>query len=192
MHPFRAFISRFITLTDADWQRIDSCLVRRVVKRDELILEEGHVCRHLYFLEEGLLRFFIWKDGTDITKFFVDVPYTFTSQRSFTSQEPARESIEALEPSVLWQMTHHDAYALLTIDAWGTFVRSLIQEVQAMTEEILEELQTVTAEDRYRLLLEANASIVQRVPLRHLATYLGIAPQSLSRIRKKLATNRRT
>ena len=192
MHPFRVFINRFVPLNDADWQCIEPCLVRRVIKRDELILEEGNVCRHLYFLERGLLRFFIWKDGNDITKFFVDVPYTFTSQRSFTAQEPARESIEALEESIVWQMTHRDAYALLTIDVWGTFVRSLIQEVQAMTEEILEELQTTTAEDRYRLLLHTNASIVQRVPLRHLATYLGIAPQSLSRIRKKLATHRRT
>lgn len=187
MHPFRAFIERYTPLPDADWQRIESCLTRRDIGRGTLLLEEGKVCRHLYFLESGLLRFFIWKDGADITKFFTDIPFALTSQRSFNTQEPARESIEALEDSVVWQIPYTDANGLLTIEAWNTFVRLLVQEVQHLTESILEDIQTNTAEERYRRMLDNGATIVQRVPLRHLATYLGIAPQSLSRIRQKLA-----
>jgi CRP-like cAMP-binding protein len=187
MHPFRAFIERYVALPDADWQRIEPCLTRREVERGTLLLKAGSVCRHLYFLESGLLRFFIWKDGADVTKFFTDTPYALTSQRSFVTQEPARESIEALEDSIVWQMPYADAYALLTIEAWNTFVRVLVQEVQHLTEAILEDIQTNTAEERYRRLLENRATIVQRVPLRHLASYLGIAPQSLSRIRNRVA-----
>lgn len=184
MHPLRQFIANYTDLSNADWNQVDACLIRQEVARGTLILTEGKVCRYLYFLESGLLRFFILKDGNEITKYFTDVPYMFTSQKSFASQQPARESIETLEDSVLWRMTYEDAYRLLEISAWGTFIRKLIQEVQTYTEEILEALQTETAESRYRTMLTAQPSLLQRVPLKHVASYLGIAPQSLSRIRK--------
>ncbi len=70
-------------------------------------------------------------------------------------------------------------------------MRKLIQEVQYYTEEILQEIQTETAENRYIKLLESNPALLQRVPLKYLASYLGIAAQSLSRIRKKLAKQKR-
>lgn len=184
MHPLRQFITNYTDLSGADWSQIDVCLVRQEIAKGTLILAEGKVCRYLYFLEIGLLRFFILKDGNEITKYFTDVPYVFTSQKSFASQQPARESIETLEDSILWRMTYEDAYRLLEISAWSTFIRKLIQEVQTYTEEILEALQTETAENRYRAMLTAQPSLVQRVPLKHVASYLGIAPQSLSRIRK--------
>jgi CRP-like cAMP-binding protein len=186
MHPLRRFTTGYISLSDAEWNRIEACLTRREVTKGALLLAEGNVCRHLYFLESGLLRFFILKDGDDITKYFTDVPYMFTSQKSFTAQQPAKESIEALEKSIIWQMTYDDAFRLLTIDAWSTFIRKLIQEVQSYTEEILEALQTETAENRYRTLLATQPALVQRVPLKHLASYLGIAQPSLSRIRKNM------
>jgi CRP-like cAMP-binding protein len=185
MHPLRQFIQAYADLSDADWGRIEPCLTRQDVAKGTLILSEGQVCRHLYFLESGLLRFFILKNGNEITKYFTDVPYVFTSQQSFSARQPARESIETLEDSVLWRMTYEDAYQLLAIESWNTFIRKLIQEVQIYTEEILEALQTETAESRYQTMLTTQPSLLQRVPLKHLASFLGIAPQSLSRIRKK-------
>ena len=89
-------------------------------------------------------------------------------------------------------MTFEDTYRLLKITNWSNFIRELIQEVQSFTEEILEELQTETAEIRYRKMLESNNNLLQRVPLKHLASYLGIAPQSLSRIRKNIVPSKRS
>ena len=83
-------------------------------------------------------------------------------------------------------MSYEDAQRLLALNSWSNFIRLLIQEVQTFTEEILEALQTETAESRYRMMLQADANLLQRVPLKHLASYLGIAPQSLSRIRKNI------
>jgi CRP-like cAMP-binding protein len=186
MHAFQQFIKQYTALSDADWQQIAACLSRREVPKETLLLEEGKVCRYLYFLETGLLRFFILKEGNEITKYFTDIPYCFTSQKSFTAQKPARESIETLEDSVIWQMSFDDAHRLLTLPSWSQFIRKLIQEVQSLTEEILEEIQTETAENRYKKMLLEEPELVQRIPLKHLASYLGIAPQSLSRIRKNL------
>ena len=186
MHPFRQFIAGYVPISDAEWAPVAAQLVPRTARPGELLVEAGRVCRHLYFLESGLMRFFVWKDGLDVTKFFTEAPYAFTSQRSFAQQQPAAESVEALEVSQLWELPHAVAYGLLNQPTWAEFVRRLTQEVQFFTENILEELQTDTAETRYQRLLRERPQLVQRVPLRHLASYLGIAPQSLSRIRRNL------
>ena len=186
MDAFRNFIQNYTTLTENDWIIISACFEKRIVEKGEIVLHEGKICRHLYFIESGLLRYFITKDGNDITKYFTEAPYCFTSQVSFTAEKPATENIQAIEKSIVWQTTLKQANDLLELKSWNTFVRKLIQEVQYFTEEILQEIQTETAENRYRKLIETNPQILQRVPLKYLASYFGIAPQSLSRIRKKI------
>jgi CRP/FNR family transcriptional regulator, anaerobic regulatory protein len=190
MHPFRQFIHNYTTLSNEDWLKIEPFLVRIDVKKDTILLEQGKICRHLYFLESGLLRFFILKNGQDVTKYFTDIPYCFTSIKSFEAQIPATESIETLEDTVLWAMTSDNVKTLFNLPAWSTFTRKLIQEVQTYTDEILEDLQTETAENRYKKMLAENDPLLQRVPLKHIASYLGIAPQSLSRIRKNALLKR--
>lgn len=192
VETFRSFVAQYTSIPEADWKRIADCFERKIFEKDEIILMEGKICRHLYFIETGLLRYFIWKDGKDITKFFTEAPYCFTSQQSFSSEKPATESIQAIEKSVVWQTTLQQANDLLELKSWNTFVRKLIQEVQFYTEEILQEIQTETAEQRYVKMLTEQGEFVQRIPLKYLASYLGIAPQSLSRIRKKILTAKRT
>jgi CRP-like cAMP-binding protein len=149
-------------------------------------LQEGEICKYLYFLETGLLRFFINKDGNEITKFFTNAPYCFTSQVSFNNEKPATENIQAIEKSIIWQITLQQTNELFELKSWSTFARKIIQEVQFFTEEILEEIQSETAEFRYEKMLKNDAELTNRIPLKYLASFLGIAPQSLSRIRKKL------
>ncbi len=185
-HPFYTYIQNYTPLSLADWQKIAPYLKRREYKKGDVLLKEGMVCQHVYFLESGVLRYFIWKDGQDISKFFTLPPYCFTSQRSFTTETPTTENIEVLEDAVVWVMHRRDAYALFELKAWNTFVRKLVQEVQFFTEQILEDIQNETAENRYIKMVQTGDILLQKVPLKHLASYLGIAPQSLSRIRKKI------
>lgn len=165
--------------------KIESCLSKRIYQRGDMLLSAGKICRKLYFLEEGFLRFFVLNDGKDITKYFTKPPYCFTSQRSFTQNIPADDNIEAVQDSIVWEMSKEDAFELLKMFHWSEFVRKLTQEVQFYTEQILEEFQGMTAEERYCKMVEENDSILTNVPLKDIASYLGIAPQSLSRIRKK-------
>jgi CRP-like cAMP-binding protein len=191
MQVFRNYIEKYVQVTDADWSKISGSFEQRVISKDELLLKDGQICRHLYFLESGLMRYFISKDGLEVTKFFTDAPYCFTSQVSFTAEKAATESIQAVEASLVWQITLREADHLLELKAWNTFTRKLIQEVQFYTESILQEIQTETAEDRYKKMLLKNGALVGRIPLKYLASYLGIAPQSLSRIRKKLTKSQK-
>lgn len=188
LNLFKQFIENYTTVSDKDWEQIAACFEKRIVEKDAILLQEGKICRHLHFIENGLLRYFITKDGNDITKFFTEAPYCFTSQLSFTAEKPATENIQAIENSIIWQTTLKQANELLELKSWNTFVRKLIQEVQYYTEAILQEIQTETAENRYKKMISTNPQLLQRIPLKYLASYFGIAPQSLSRIRKKMAS----
>ncbi|MEL6941316.1 MAG: Crp/Fnr family transcriptional regulator [Bacteroidota bacterium] len=193
MHPFRVFISNYTLLSEGEWKAVEACLERKRYHQGESILECGRMCRKLYFLESGFLRYYyLDKNGSSISKFFTIPPYCFTSQRSFTQEIPAQEGIEALEDSIIWEMSKKDAYTLFKYSNWSQFVRKLVQEVQFYTEQILEEIQSQTAEERYFKMIEEGDILLEKVPLKHLASYLGIAPQSLSRIRKKYALQHQT
>jgi len=191
MHPFRTYIARYGRLSPEEWEAVEACLQQVDLKAGEILMAQGKVCRHFWFVEEGLLRYYSEADGEERTKFFTVAPYAFTAQKSFTSGLPAQEAIDALEPCRLWALSVEDANDLLRLPGWSAFVRKLVLEVQAYTEALLVDMQTLTAEQRYAKMLEEEPELVRRVSLKHLASYLGIAPQSLSRIRARAAGSRK-
>ena len=191
-HPFRSYISSYATLSDEEWAAIEPCLTKRVYQKNELLLRAGAICKKLYFLESGYLMYYVLKDGEEVTKYFTEPPYCFTSQRSFDNEIPTQDNILALEESVVWEMSRTHALDLLRFKGWSEFVRKLILEVQFYTEEILDASQNKTAEERYLDLLDHNSIILQKASLKQIASYLGIAPQSLSRIRKNIVGTPRT
>jgi|GEM_PF-5545696 len=85
---FRKFITEHIPLTDAEWALVNTLCGESQLKAGELLLTDGMVCRHLYYVDGGLLRFFVWRDGVDKTKFFTFDNYLFTSQHSFSTGTP--------------------------------------------------------------------------------------------------------
>jgi CRP-like cAMP-binding protein len=181
----RNFIDRYVKLLDDDWQIISSSFERKEFVRNEIILNEGNVCRYFYFLEKGLVRFYYLKDGNEITRYFTDAPYCFTSKESFRNGIASNENIEAIEDCVTWRISLDKSNELLKLKSWNDFTRSFLHEVQSNLEILLSELATETAEERYKNLLEKHPDVIDRIPLKHLASFLGIAPQSLSRIRRK-------
>lgn len=186
MKSIRKFVEQYEKIPDKDWELISAQFRKSELPKNYNLLEEGKICKNLYFLERGLLRFFVLKDGVEVTKFFTIAPYCFTSQASFNSKRPSNEYIQTIEKSIIWETTFEENEEFLKLNSWNNFARKITQEVQFFTEEILEELQTETAENRYRKLLNNQPELLQRIPLKHLASFFGVAPQSLSRIRKKL------
>lgn len=185
MDALRRYIENYTRLSGSDWQQINSVFERKEIRLHERIVSEGKVCRYFYFLEKGLVRYFINNDGDEITKYFTIAPYCFTSKDSFRQQLPALESIEALDDCIIWQITHAQATSLRSINAWNEFVLTFMHEVQSYFEKQALELRSKTAEQRYLDLVNAYPGEIDKIPLKYLSSYLGIAPQSLSRIRKK-------
>lgn len=185
MNALRTFIENYTDLPPEDWEAISVCFERKEFRKDELILAEGKVCRYFYFLEEGLVRFFIHHDGEDITSYFVDAPYCFTAKESFHDRVPARENIQALCNCVVWQTTLDKIQKLSKLNSWERFTRNFLHEVQGYIEQLMITNKILSAENRYLKLLAHHPDLTERIPLKYLAGFLGIAPQSLSRIRKK-------
>jgi CRP-like cAMP-binding protein len=178
------FIEQYTRVPDNEWLIINDAFERKLFAKNEIILQEGSICRYFYFLQTGLIRCYTIFDGTDITKYFTSAPYCFTSIESFTKQKPAEESIQTLEESVIWFAAKNKLEQLKKLNCWDEFTRKLLQEVQQYTRNSILELKTKTADQRYKELLINKPEVIQRIPLKYLSGYLGIAPQSLSRIRK--------
>ena len=102
LSSLHTFIEEKITLTEKEWLFVAERLETVSINANTLLLREGQVCGHLYFVNKGLMRFFITtSDGKDTTKFFTPEHQLFPSQQSFSTQTPARENIEALEEAEL-------------------------------------------------------------------------------------------
>ncbi|MEM9985472.1 MAG: Crp/Fnr family transcriptional regulator [Bacteroidota bacterium] len=188
VHPIEKYLREYVSATPEEVETVINGFEPRPVAKGEWLLQQGEVCRSLYFLETGLVMFSSYQEGEQVSKFFTEPPYLFTAQQSFLYQFPAQEGIICLEDCSLWEMTSKLAMELLAQAFWANFIRKITQEVQYNTEQLYLAMQNQTAEDRYREMLSHQADLIQRVPLKFLASYLGVAPQSLSRIRKKIMT----
>ena len=120
-------------------------------------------------------------------------PFCFTSRISFRNQTPANENIQAIEDAVIWQTSYKQYRELEKLKCWNIFVANLLNEVDEFTELVMRQSKTMTQEQRLQHIINNYpASLLQRIPQKHLATFLGIAPQSLSRIKKSLHQKRRS
>jgi len=187
MNNLRKFIEKYSKLSDSEWEIVKQLFEFVEYNKNELILEEGRVCKYFYFIESGMIRFFYNIDGNDITKTFTIAPYCFTSKVSFRKQTISNEVIQALEKTIVWRIDFNQYKKLEEINAWNIFIRKILNEIQEFSEEFYFQAKTMTAESRYKKLLEEYPiDLIEKIPLKHISTLLGIAPQSLSRIRKKI------
>jgi CRP-like cAMP-binding protein len=193
MKDFKTFIEKYTCLPENDWETIMQAFIRREFHKNEMILEEGKVCRNFYFLENGLLRYFYNIDGNEVVKTFTFPPFCFTSEVSFINQRPAYESIQAIENSTVWQTNYKQYRVLEKLASWNKFMYSLLNEIDRYSKIMIVHLKTQTPEQRYLWLTQNYPqSLLQRIPQKYMASFLGVTPQSLCRIKNKLHNKRKS
>jgi CRP-like cAMP-binding protein len=161
-------------------------LKQAVFSRNEFLVSEGKICRHLYFLEQGALRGFYNLDGKDITHWFAFENDFVTSFHSFITQQPAVENIQLLEGSVLWAISKESLSKLMNeYHELERLVRIAYEKYYLRLEERFVNAQFKTATERYQSLLMQTPHILERVPLGYIASYLGISQETLSRVRAR-------
>lgn len=185
MNSLKLFIEKYTDLPTKDWELIENSFERKEIMKDGLILTEGKICKYFYFLEEGLVRFYINHDGEELTTYFVEAPYCFSDKESLHHKIPAKVNIQTLSECILWQTSIDKIQELSKLASWEQFTKNLIREITEYIEQLMITNKIQSAESRYLKLLESHPDLPERVPLKYLAGFLGIAPQSLSRIRKK-------
>lgn len=156
--------------------------------RKKLLLKAGAICRHVYFVRKGAIRAFM-KDGKkEITTWITVENELVTSIAGLNTQQPSREFIQALEPSELLALSYEDIENLYSLHPeFNIVIRKLLQRYYHDAENRAFITRIPKAEQRYRHFLETQPHLANRIPLRYIASYLGLALETLSRARKRIA-----
>lgn len=157
------------------------------IKKGDNIILEGDKCNELFFINKGLLRGYYLIDGKEITNWIGQEGEFGTCFYSFIAQKPSTETIQGLEDSILTKISYNKLQSLFTeFPETERIGRLIIENYYVKLEERLLSIQFKTAKERYLHLLENKPSLLNRVPLGHIATYLGISQETLSRMRAQL------
>lgn len=148
------------------------------------VISEGKVCQAIYFVQRGSFRHYqVTEKGEDLTQNLYVENDWMLEYKSFTSQQPSASIIEATENSEVLELGVYDLHKLMKLsDAFFQMARIFQYAVKHQETNI----QTATPQERYRHLLATKPVIIQRFPLKYIASYLNMAPETLSRVRRSL------
>lgn len=156
-------------------------------KKNDYLIKKGKVANYYYFLETGFLRSYtIDTEGNDISTKFFSKNDIVIDWHSYFLKKPCKESIKAVTPGKCWKISFSNFMKLFNIEAFREVGRTrLINNYFELKNHSISVIAD-QAKDRYLNLIKEKPSIIQNVPLKHIATYLGITDTSLSRIRKEM------
>ncbi|MEO6230670.1 MAG: Crp/Fnr family transcriptional regulator [Ferruginibacter sp.] len=177
--------------TSGDMQKIVSLHKKMILTKNEFLLKEGKISNAYYLVEKGLVRFYVNDyNGNEITTQFICENEIVNEVSSLFQRIPSIQNIEAVTDAVVWKIDFDDFqhlyHSLESVREWGRewMAAQLFQSQQRSIEII-----TRSASSRYLQLMEQRLQVVQQAPLKQIASYLGIADTSLSRIRKELVSS---
>lgn len=182
-------VNAYCKFSETDFQIIKSKFKYNKFKPKEYILVAGKISTQIHFIELGLVRTFYLKDGKEITTYLSTDNNFVSSYSSFINQTKSYENIQCLETTETFSIEYEDMHELYeTIPQWQKIGRILAEQNVICLADRLLKLQSITAKEKYKEFLKTYPDkIVQRTPLIHIASYLGITPESLSRIRKNIS-----
>jgi CRP-like cAMP-binding protein len=187
-----ALLRTLIPLTDEDFQAFTAELQPLELKKKALLLREGEMCRHVAYIESGCLRYFYNVNGEEHTGQFFFENGWYTDYDSFLRRVPTTQNIQSLEPTRVWLLHRDTLYRLYEErPVFERFGRLMAEQAFQGLRTRNDALLNLTPEERYLRLLQERPKVVARVPQHYIASHLGLKPESLSRIRKRLANNRR-
>jgi CRP/FNR family transcriptional regulator, anaerobic regulatory protein len=180
-------LSQFISLEKEEQDIFVSKLLVKQYRKKELILQEGQVCRYAYFINRGCFRYFYNVNGRENTAQFFFENGWYTDYNSFLTGKPSTQNIEALEETEVLLLAAKDLQELYTtIPKFERFGRLMAENAFLGIRQRSEMLENQSAEERYLKLMKERPKVFERVPQHYIASYLGIKPPSLSRIRKRI------
>ncbi len=186
----KKFISRFVTLSDAELEEITGKFKSKVVKKNNYVLKEGDTCRDFVFVQKGCLRLYYVKDDIEVSVWFAFQHSSAIEIYSFISEKPSDYFLQAIEDSEVLYLPKTELKKLyqyqpkmqeMMRNFWEAVLLDVIGRFTA--------LQKDSAEKRYLDLLNTT-NYLETIPQKYLASFIGVTPTSLSRIRKNILTLR--
>lgn len=175
-------------LTEEEMKIINSRIPIKDYKKGDILLKEGQVATEAYFVLKGCIRSYYLVDGEELTTAFYTENESCASLDSYANQKPAAHYLECLEDCTLTVLTYANEQALIKeYPKFESLCRSAVEADFGKNQHMLAHYITKSPEERYLHLMKTRPELLQRVPQYHLASYLGVKPESLSRIRKRVA-----
>lgn len=188
MEQIRQYFEKNIKLPDKDWQVFSSKLIRQEFPKNHILLKTGQTEKYLSFIESGTIRLYLPRDENDLTFAFVFDNSFVSGYDSFITQSPSTYNIETLTKTTLWRLRHNDLQNIYNETEIGNFIGRQASEDLFLKKSKRElSLLNETAEQRYLNLFTEQPKLIEKIPLKYIASYIGITPQGLSRIRKRIS-----
>jgi CRP/FNR family transcriptional regulator, anaerobic regulatory protein len=186
METLRLYFNKFIKLNDSEWADFEKCIIKSNTAKNKQILKQGEYCNFIAFIQEGSFRFYYDKDGeVKITAFFFQGDFV-SNYRSFLTGKPSDHFIEAMQDAVIYKINLQELSSLYdkhkNIERLG---RLIAENLYLMAASRLDSFMFQTPEERYKALIERNSRLLKEVPQYMIASYLGVKPETLSRIRAR-------
>ena len=180
-------IKSFVPLTKVEEEAfIEIVEVKRFDKK-EFLLKEGQVCNKISFINSGCMRVFYDVEGIENTVQFFFADSWYTDYGSFLNGELATENMQALEDSEVVQVKKDDLYKLYdSHPVFNRVGRVMAENAFLAVSKLNKMLTNEDPEERYLNLLQKRPELVEKIPQHYIASYLGVKPESLSRIRKRI------
>jgi CRP-like cAMP-binding protein len=187
MEAFKNFLKQFPHYTPEMFEKLEPSLSVINLETEAYFLKRGQTCRQLAFIEKGLVRIYYLHDGKEITKCFCRENAITCSYSSMITQRPSESSIQAMEETKLIVLSYAALQELYKKNIFWQQMGRIAGEREFIIEETHNQsMRNLSALDRYKHILENESELLHRVPLNHIASYLQITPETLSRIRKKI------
>lgn len=179
-------IGQIILLTETEKEEVAASFRPLPVSKNEYWIKEGQRCNHIAFVASGKLRiFYSDEDANEVTCFFVEQNRFISSFSSFLLRTPTTENIMAIEDTELWIIDRDELEVLSEkVPSFQILRRIIAENLFIFMEQRVAALQSQTAGERYEKFRKENPDILLSVPLQYTASFLGITPQHLSRLRK--------
>lgn len=185
-------IAQFVTFTDREKAILENAFVFKQVPRKFALVRQGQVANELYFINKGMLRLFYENEGDEITAFIFRENLFASSYDSFLRQTPSIQSLEALEEADLLVITQSKMNELYEeLPKFNILTRKIAEQRFINAQQILSSFLLDSPEERYEKFMQQNGDLLLRVPHHIIASYLGMTPVSMSRIRNRLAQQKR-
>jgi len=186
---FFTHINQKVALSEAEQQVVKTFFTPKKLRKRQYLLQEGEPCKYLAFVEKGILRSYnVDNKGVEHIIHFAMEGWWMGDIYSFLSGEPSGYNIDAIEYAELLMITLDGfEHMMVKVPRMERYFRILFQNNIISKERRLISSISYSAEEKYLRLAESSPELLQRIPLNLVASYLGITPETLSRIRKKLA-----
>jgi CRP-like cAMP-binding protein len=182
----KAFFLLLADFSEEELEAVWDFFRPKKIKKGEFLTIPGEVAHEIGFVLKGCFRVYYLVDGKESTRFIGCENIFISSIPSFTTQKPSVEYVEALENSELLMITFQDLQKMYELSPkWERMVRILAELSYNEQQKRIYSLIAYSAQQRYEDLIKSRPDLIQRVPQYIIANYLGISPETLSRIRKQ-------